>query len=76
MREYLLDKKEEIKELEVKERLIEFPILKNFIISVIGPRRAGKTYSIFNLIKTKNLRDEDFLFINFEDEYVKAMERG
>jgi len=72
----LLDKKEEIKELEVKERLIEFPILKNFIISVIGPRRAGKTYSIFNLIKTKNLRDEDFLFINFEDEYVKAMERG
>ena len=72
----MLDKKEEIKELEVKERLIEFPILKNFIISVIGPRRAGKTYSIFNLIKTKNLRDEDFLFINFEDEYVKAMERG
>jgi len=43
MRKYLLDKKEEIKELEVKEREIIFPEIKNFIISVIGPRRAGKT---------------------------------
>ena len=75
MRKYLLDKKEEIKELEVKEREIIFPEIKNFIISVIGPRRAGKTYSLFDLIKKKKLKDEDFLFINFEDDEIGEMRR-
>ncbi|OQX84586.1 MAG: hypothetical protein B6D55_08810 [Candidatus Omnitrophica bacterium 4484_70.2] len=75
MRKYLLDKKEEIKEMKVKERKIEFPETKNFIISVIGPRRAGKTYSIFNLIKKKKLKDEDYLFINFEDDEICEMKR-
>ena len=75
MRKYLLDKKEEIKELKVKEREIEFPEIKNFIISIIGPRRAGKTYSIFNLIKRKKLKDEDYLFINFEDDEMGEMKR-
>jgi len=75
MRKYLLDKKGEIKEMEVKERKIEFPETKNFIISVIGPRRAGKTYSIFNLIKKKKLKDEDYLFINFEDDEICEMKR-
>ena len=75
MRKYLLDKKEEIKEMKVKKRKIEFPETKNFIISVIGPRRAGKTYSIFNLIKKKKLKDEDYLFINFEDDEICEMKR-
>jgi len=75
MRKYLLDKKEEIRELEVKEREIIFPEIKNFIISVIGPRRAGKTYSLFDLIKKKKLKDEDFLFINFEDDEIGEMRR-
>jgi len=75
MRKYLLDKKEGIKELKVKEREIEFPEIKNFIISIIGPRRAGKTYSIFNLIKRKKLKDEDYLFINFEDDEMGEMKR-
>ena len=70
-----MDKKEEIKEMKVKERKIEFPETKNFIISVIGPRRAGKTYSIFNLIKKKKLKDEDYLFINFEDDEICEMKR-
>jgi len=70
-----LDKKEEIKEMKVKKRKIEFPETKNFIISVIGPRRAGKTYSIFNLIKKKKLKDEDYLFINFEDDEICEMKR-
>ena len=75
MRKYLLDKKGEIKEMEVKERKIEFPETKNFIISVIGPRRAGKTYSLFDLIKKKKLKDEDYLFINFEDDEICEMKR-
>jgi len=75
MRKYLLDKKGEIKEMKVKERKIEFPETKNFIISVIGPRRAGKTYSLFDLIIKKKLKDEDYLFINFEDDEICEMKR-
>jgi predicted AAA+ superfamily ATPase len=38
---------------------VEFPLLKNFIVSVIGPRRAGKTYSLYDLILNKRgLREE------------------
>ncbi|OQX55382.1 MAG: hypothetical protein B5M53_04300 [Candidatus Cloacimonas sp. 4484_209] len=75
MKRYLLDKKEEIKELEVKKRAVEFPLLSNFIVSVIGPRRAGKTYSIFNLIRLKKLKDENYIFINFEDDDLGKFER-
>jgi predicted AAA+ superfamily ATPase len=77
MRRYIVDKKEDIKSLEVRERLTEFPLVKNFIVSVIGPRRAGKTYSLYDLIlNKKTLSDEDYLFINFEDYPVSSMEIG
>ncbi len=75
MRKYLLDKKEEIRNLKVEQRDIDFPLTKNFVISVIGPRRAGKTYSIYNLIKTKKLEDDEFVFINFEDDEIQEKER-
>jgi len=67
IREYLLTKKEDIKSIEVKERLKDINENKNFIISIIGPRRAGKTYFLYNFIKKKKLKDEDYLFINFEE---------
>ncbi|MBC7112604.1 MAG: ATP-binding protein [Candidatus Methanomethyliales bacterium] len=67
MREYLLTKKEDIKTLEVKERLREVKENKNFIIAVVGPRRAGKTYFLYSLIKRRDLKDEDYLFVNFEE---------
>jgi len=51
MRKYLLDKKEDIKSLEVvKQRLVKFPETKNFIITIIVPRRAGKTYSLYDFL--------------------------
>jgi predicted AAA+ superfamily ATPase len=75
MRKYILDKKEEIKSLEVKKRLIEFPKTKNLIISVIGPRRAGKTFLLYSIIKKNGLKDEDYVFVNFEDDEVKMMKR-
>ncbi len=67
LREYLLTKKEDIKTLEVKERLKEVEENKNFVVAVVGPRRAGKTYFLYSFIKKKNLRDEDYLFVNFEE---------
>lgn len=77
MRRYLVDKKEDIKNLKVRERLVDFPLVKNFVVSVIGPRRAGKTYSLYDLIKNKKgLADEDYLFLNFEDYPAFSVEIG
>jgi len=59
----LIDKKEEIKYHKVVERLIEVKISKEFVNAIMGPRRAGKTFFLFSLIKKLNLKDEDFLFI-------------
>ncbi|MFQ6055866.1 MAG: ATP-binding protein [Methanosarcinales archaeon] len=77
MRKYLLDKKEDIKSLEVvKQRLVKFPETKNFIITIIGPRRAGKTYSLYDfLLNKKVLKDEEYLFINLEDEGIQLLGR-
>ncbi|MFH7882520.1 MAG: ATP-binding protein [Candidatus Aenigmatarchaeota archaeon] len=76
MKKYVIDKKEDIKSLEVIPRDISFPLTKSFIVSVIGPRRAGKTYSLYDLIINKQkIKDEDYLFINFEDEEIAKFSR-
>jgi len=67
IREYLLTKKEDIRDLEAKDRLKSIKENVNYITAVIGPRRAGKTYFLYNLIKKKGLRDEEYLFVNFEE---------
>jgi len=63
----MLTKKESIRDLRVEDRITEAKENKNFILSVIGPRRAGKTYFIYNLIRKRKLKDEEFVFINFEE---------
>ncbi len=67
LKEYMLTKKEDIRDISVKRRLKKVPVSRNFVISVIGPRRAGKTYFIYHFIKSNRLRDDKYLFINFED---------
>lgn len=56
---------------EVIFRDIEIPLNLNKIISIIGARRSGKTYvlyqTILNLLKS-GITKEQILFINFEDE--------
>ena len=75
MRKYLIDKKEEINGFEIVERLIAIKPSKEFIRAIIGPRRAGKSFFLFSLIKNFKLRDEKYLFINFEDDEVKSLRR-
>lgn len=45
----------------------------NKVITIVGPRRAGKTFFLFQIIK-KLLRQgtdlEDIIYINFEDERI------
>jgi len=49
----------------------------NKVITIVGPRRAGKTFFLFQIIK-KLLRQgtdlEDIIYINFEDERILPMQ--
>jgi len=67
LRGYLVDRKEDIKNVDVKPRKIKFEKTKDFVTSVIGPRRAGKTYFLYHLTKSLRLQEEDYLFVNFEE---------
>jgi len=71
LREILLEWKEmslpEIIEREVKISPSEQ------IIAIIGPRRSGKTYFMFDLIK-KMKKSKNTVYINFEDYRIKNKE--
>lgn len=62
-----------------RKELFDFSILDspiNKIITIIGPRRAGKTYFLYQIIK-KLLEQKkhitDILYLNFEDERILPM---
>ncbi|RLF59858.1 MAG: AAA family ATPase [Thermoplasmata archaeon] len=69
LKEYLVTRKNEIKDIDVRPRKIEVKPNKNFILSIIGPRRAGKTYFLYFFIKKNGLSDEKFCFVNFEEVF-------
>lgn len=63
------------------EREIEIPLKKpiNRSVSIIGPRRAGKTYLMFNLIKkllNQKVKKEDILYMNFERAGLLPLDSG
>jgi predicted AAA+ superfamily ATPase len=64
---YIIERKNDIKLLNVQQRLIKTTPSKDFVLSIVGPRRAGKTYFLYHFIKTKELKDEEYLFVNFEE---------
>ncbi len=55
---------------------IDFSILTrpvNKVVTVTGPRRAGKTYFLFQIMKklmASGLSLKDFIYVNFEDERI------
>jgi len=68
--------KEAIKEFqegdlpELIEREIEVPLSSSKIISIVGPRRSGKTYFLFVLMKrlfAKGILKEQIVYLNFDD---------
>jgi len=46
--EYLEDKKEDIESLKVLPRELEPQLSKQYILTLIGPRRAGKSFFIYH----------------------------
>ncbi len=77
IKNYLVDKKAEIKELKIVERDAEIEKTKGIGNAIIGPRRAGKSFFCFHLIKNAfKLSDEDYVFVNFEDDEIKNIRRS
>ena len=55
------------------ERDIEIDMSTDKVITLVGPRRAGKTYLLYNLIKrleTSGVDRRDMIMINFEDPRI------
>lgn len=58
-------------------REIEVDLDIDFIVTITGPRRAGKTYFCFQLMDKllkKGITKENILYINFEDEKLLGAE--
>lgn len=56
-----------------KRRQLDVPVDIDKIITVIGPRRAGKTYYLYQLmadLAQKGVAKSQILYINFEDERI------
>jgi len=79
------DKKEIFKRLIVHfwERKIEFvprelalPLDIDLIVTVVGPRRAGKTYRLFQLASElwEKVQKQQVVYINFEDERLMPLQ--
>jgi len=54
------------------ERELNIPLeLKNKVVTVIGFRRVGKTYYLYQIIKKllrSGIKKDRILYVNFEDE--------
>ena len=53
------------------ERSIDLPLASGRVISVVGPRRSGKTFLLFQTMRKllKNgVKKEQIIYVNFEDE--------
>ncbi len=56
---------------EVFERDYSLNLKYDLVMTITGPRRAGKTYFCFQMIKkllNESISQKNFLYINFEDE--------
>jgi len=59
---------------QVHRRNLNVPLKLDKIISIIGPRRAGKTFYLFQLmiqLEEMGVKRNQFLYINFEDERLE-----
>ena len=60
--DYLVENRERISNAKIVERDLKVKPIKNKAISIVGPRRAGKTYYLFSL--ARNLKS--FFYLDFE----------
>ena len=56
---------------EIIDRELKVDVVKGKATTIIGPRRAGKTYYFFNLIST--LKRDSVLYLEFEEPFLKDL---
>jgi len=59
---------------DFKRRSLEVPLDLGKIVTVVGPRRAGKTFYLFQLmsdLRRMGVNRQEMLYINFEDERLE-----
>lgn len=57
----------------VERKIVDVDVSTRKIVSVIGPRRCGKTYYLYHIMKTliqQGIDRKKLLYINFEDERI------
>src|SRR3989344_4300528 len=57
---------------KIVERELSIPET-NKIVSIIGSRRAGKTFYFYQLMKKLNVPKDKILYINFEDDRIMPL---
>ncbi len=64
--------------LEMFRREVEVPFDINKAVSLIGLRRSGKTYILYQIARElmEKVRKEEIFYINFEDERLKGISSG
>ncbi|MDY4162357.1 MAG: ATP-binding protein [Sutterella sp.] len=76
MKEVILENQETVPRKELIERGEKFEPRANYVL--IGLRRAGKSYTLFEhiqrLIKTGEAKPQDILYVNFEDDRMYGFE--
>lgn len=56
-----------------RNRSLDVPLDVNKIITIIGPRRAGKTYYLYQImekLEKQGVEKQECLYLNFEDERI------
>lgn len=69
----------EPEKISLIERNYDVPLKNKQIISIIGPRRAGKTYFLYQLIQKlikKGVDKRRIIYLNFEDERLLPFEKN
>ena len=56
---------------DIIKRELEIKIIKDKAITIIGPRRCGKTFFLFQLIS--KLKRDEILYLEFEEPFLKNL---
>lgn len=76
LKQILLENQQlEIKSI-IKRENIDIPLNSGIIVSIVGARRSGKTYLLYDLIrslKQESVPKENIVFVNFEDERLNLI---
>ncbi len=74
LKKLIIENKDFISKIEVFNRNIAFDDAGNYVF--VGPRRSGKTFLMYQIIKKIIRIEQEYLFINFEDERLIEFQAG